>query len=180
MRTKINIPLALTLVVTIGFGLNSIAQSSTVGIIATSDLNGFLLKSGYTVLKMTKLTSGHLHFSGVLNGAEGSFILDTGASGTVIDVKNKERFNMRSQDSERRAAGAGGSRMQMQVSEENNLQIGTLEIKNLRLMLMNLDHVNQAFEGLGLKPVNGVIGADILTTYEAIIDYVNLTLYLKN
>ena len=44
---------------------------------------------------------------------------------------------------------------------------------------MNLDHVNSAFESMGLEKVDGVIGADILTNYNAIIDYKNLTLYLK-
>ena len=47
-------------------------------------------------------------------------------------------------------------------------------------MLMSLNHVNNAFERFGLKKVDGVIGADILTSNKAIIDYVDLSLYLKN
>ena len=44
---------------------------------------------------------------------------------------------------------------------------------------MNLNHVNNAFILMGLKEVDGVIGADILTSNKAIIDYTNLTLYMK-
>ena len=44
---------------------------------------------------------------------------------------------------------------------------------------MNLDHVNNAFNSMGLKEVDGVIGADILSSNKGIIDYTNLTLYLK-
>ena len=34
-------------------------------------------------------------------------------------------------------------------------------------MLLNLDHVNNAFERMGLEKVDGVIGADILTNNKA-------------
>jgi hypothetical protein len=44
---------------------------------------------------------------------------------------------------------------------------------------MKLDHVNKAFTSMGLKEVDGVIGADILTENKAIIDYSNLILYLR-
>ncbi len=44
---------------------------------------------------------------------------------------------------------------------------------------MPLDHINNAFKQMGIEEVDGVIGADILTTGKAIIDYANLILYLK-
>jgi hypothetical protein len=52
-------------------------------------------------------------------------------------------------------------------------------LTNVELVLMNLDHINGAFEQLGIEKVDGIIGADILTTQKAIIDYVNLIVYLK-
>ena len=44
---------------------------------------------------------------------------------------------------------------------------------------MNLDHINDAFNSMGVKEVDGVIGADILTTNKGVIDYSEMTLYLK-
>ena len=70
--------------------------------------------------------------------------------------------------------------MQMQTSTQNVFSVGTLKLWNLKLMLLNLDHVNNAFERMGLEKVDGVIGADILTNNKAIIDYTNLILYLKH
>jgi len=67
----------------------------------------------------------------------------------------------------------------MQTSDKNNLKIEKFELNELNLMLMNLDHVNNAFESMGLEKIDGVIGADILTNNKAIIDYSNLILYLK-
>lgn len=177
MNIKENSIIVLMLLILMGSSIN--AQENNNNQIGTSNLREYLTKQGYIRLKMEKLASGHLHLSGVLNGVQGNFILDTGASGTVIEIKNKEKFNMKTQASNRQAAGAGGSRMQMQASSKNNLTIGKLDLKNMNLMLMNLDHVNNAFERFGIEKVDGVIGADILTKNKAVIDYVDLSLYLK-
>ena len=142
-------------------------------------LENYLTKDGYVRLEMKKMPSGHLHLFGQLNGVDGNFILDTGAGATVIEVKNKEKFHMQTEKSDEQAAGAGGIGMQMQTSDNNNLKIAELELNELNLMLMNLDHVNIAFESMELEKVDGVIGADILTNKMAIVDYSNLILYLK-
>ena len=142
-------------------------------------LENYLTKDGYVRLEMKKMPSGHLHLFGQLNGVDGNFILDTGAGVTVIEEKNKEKFFMQSEKSDRRAAGAGGTVMQTQTSDNNNLKIEELELNELNLMLMNLDHVNKAIENMGLEKIDGVIGADILTNNKAIVDYFNVILYLK-
>ncbi|MFK7951795.1 MAG: retropepsin-like aspartic protease [Ekhidna sp.] len=143
------------------------------------NLESYLTKDDYVKLELKKMSSGHLHIFGKLNGVNGNFILDTGAGATVIEEKNKEKFHMQTKESKEQATGAGGTGMQMQNSEKNNLKIEKLELKEINLMLMNLDHVNNAFESMGLEKIDGVIGADILTVNKAIIDYSNLVLYLK-
>lgn len=142
-------------------------------------LENYLTKDGYVRLEMKKIPSGHLHLFGQLNGVNGNFILDTGAGATVIEEKNKEKFHLQTEKSDKQATGAGGTGMQMQTSDKNNLKIEKFELNELNLMLMNLDHVNNAFESMGLEKIDGVIGADILTNNKAIIDYSNLILYLK-
>ena len=139
-----------------------------------------LIQDGYVPIKMKKMPSGHLHLFGQLNGVDGNFVLDTEAGATVIEKKNKEKFGMQTKATEKKATGAGGTEMQMQTSTQNVFSVGTLKLWNLKLMLLNLDHVNNAFERMGLEKVDGVIGADILTNNKAIIDYTNLILYLKH
>ena len=143
------------------------------------NLSEYLLQNGYVKIQMEKEISGHLHLKGTINGIDANFILDTGASGTVIETKQKDKFKMESKDSEKIGAGAGGSSIQMEDSENNTIVIGDITIENQSLKLMNLDHVNNAFKSIGIKETDGVIGADILTDREAIIDYSNLILYLK-
>ena len=142
-------------------------------------LESYLTKDNYVKLELKKMPSGHLHIFGQLNGVNGNFILDTGAGVTVIEEKSKDKFHMQTKESEEQATGAGGTGIRMQSSEKNILRTGELELKELNLMLMNLDHVNNAFESMGLEKIDGVIGADILTNNKAIIDYYNLILYLK-
>lgn len=139
-----------------------------------------LTQDGYVPIKIKKMPSGHLHLFGQLNGVDGNFVLDTGAGTTVIEKKNKEKFGMQTKATENKATGAGGTDMQMQTSTQNAFNVGTLKLSNLKLMLLNLDHINNAFERMGLEKVDGVIGADILTNNKAIIDYTNLILYLKH
>jgi len=144
------------------------------------ELGNILLSKGYIKVQMEKMPTGHLHLTGTLNGVTGNFILDTGASGTVIEIKNQTKFKMQIEESDRQAAGAGGANMQMKASSGNDLVLGELQLKNSQLMLMDLDHVNNAFKAFGVPEVDGIIGADILTNNKAIIDYVKLHVYFKN
>jgi len=143
------------------------------------NLEQFLTENnGYIKIPLSKMASGHLHLNVFINGIEGSFILDTGAGATVIDPKQQKKFNMKTQESERLGAGAGGQ-TRLQQSLDNSFKIGKLEIPKFLLYVMNLDHVNNAFASMGLKKIDGVIGADVLTSNKGIIDYSNLILYLK-
>ena len=42
-----------------------------------------------------------------------------------------------------------------------------------------MSHVNEALKSYKTKPVDGIIGADVLLKGKAIIDYYNHYLYLK-
>ena len=69
--------------------------------------------------------------------------------------------------------------MDTQVSKKNHIKIGTWGKKNIVLILFNLTHVNTALVNHNSKPVDGIIGADILKKAKAIIDYEKKYLYLK-
>jgi len=128
---------------------------------------------------MKKETTGHLLVKSLINGIDSSLILDTGASHTVIDEKLKDKLKMQTEISSQVATGAGKTDIPMQNSYNNLIQIDDLKLENRVFVLMNLDYVNDAIVEYGGKKVDGIIGSDILTDHEAIIDYSNLTLYLK-
>lgn len=143
------------------------------------DLETQLLAHGYVGIQMTKLESGHLHLFAYLNGQLGNFLLDTGAGGTVVDGKRSLAFQLKAENTEETATGAGASNLQMHNSLGNELRLGDLTLHNFALVLMDLEHVNRAFSDRGIAEVDGVIGADVLTKRGAIIDYAQLMLYLR-
>jgi len=145
-----------------------------------ADLGKFLGKNGYVSVQMQKLITGHLYTEATLNGVKGRFILDTGAGATVIELTRKDKFKMTAVESKDKATGAGGTGMQVQESGKNKISLGDYTYNNDTLRLMSLDHVNQVLKSLGIEEMDGVIGADILTAGNAVIDYTKMVLYLKN
>ena len=144
------------------------------------DLNNFLLKKGYTKIKLHLSKTNHFEIKVTLNGVKGLFILDTGASNSCVGFEAVEIFGLKAKDSEIKAAGAGATDMSTQISKKNKLKIGKWKKDKVALILFNLSHVNTALVSHNSKPVDGIIGADILKKGKAIIDYEKKELYLKS
>ncbi|RXJ52230.1 retropepsin-like aspartic protease [Gelidibacter gilvus] len=142
-------------------------------------LQDFLLEKGYIKVKLKLTKTNHFEIKATLNGVKGLFILDTGASNSCVGFEAIETFNLTAKDSEIKAAGAGATDMLTQVSKKNKLKIGKWKKDKVPLVLFNLTHVNTALLNYNSKPVDGIIGADILKKSKAIIDYDKRYLYLK-
>ncbi|WP_439128629.1 retropepsin-like aspartic protease [Polaribacter sp.] len=138
-----------------------------------------LKKKKYIKIKLKKIATNHLELKAKINGIKGRFILDTGASNSCVGLNAIAHFNLLAEESETKAAGAGATDMETQLSENNYLKIGKWSTKKLHLVLFDLSHVNIALENHNAKKVDGIIGADILQKGKAIIDYNKNVLYLK-
>ena len=138
-----------------------------------------LQQKGYKRIKFKLSKTQHLLIKGKINGVEGSFILDTGASNSCVGFEGIEYFSLSASDSETKAAGAGGTGMLTQTSLKNTLKLGRWNTKNFGLVIFDMSHVNEALRQYKAKPVHGIIGADILMKGKAIIDYYNHCFYLK-
>ncbi len=144
-------------------------------------LGSFLKEQGYSPIKLRTMKSQHLKVRGMVNGVKANFILDTGASSTVLDYQRAKLFKLKKvQRSEEEAAGIGG--MDMLKFECNPVKINMedYEVKNHEVFLIDLTHVNAALKKMKMRGVDGIIGADILLKYKAVIDYEKLHLYLKS
>jgi len=143
------------------------------------NLKDFLLDRGYTKIKLHLTKTNHFEIKVSLNNIKGVFILDTGASNSCVGFEAIETFKLRVKDSEIKAAGAGATDMLTQISKKNKLKIGKWKKDKIALILFNLAHVNTALLSHNSKPIDGIIGADILKKGKAIIDYDKRLLYLK-
>lgn len=144
------------------------------------DLSAALGAAGYHRVPLQRLSTGHLELQVVLNGVSGRFILDTGAGGTVVERQHQVRFGLEAIRSEHTGSGAGGSDLALKNSEGNTIAFGALSIPNFKIVLMDLSHVNNAFVALNIPEVDGVIGADVLSSRASVIDYGGMGLWLSS
>ena len=145
----------------------------------TMALKKYLNNKNYICIPLKKTVTNHFELKAKVNGVKGRFILDTGASNTCIDVIKIEKFNIIAEDSETKAAGAGAVGMETKQAFDVKIKIGKWKYHNLHLVLFDLTHVNSALTTHHAKPVDGIIGADILERAKAIIDYKKKRLYMK-
>jgi hypothetical protein len=77
-----------------------------------------------------------------------------------------------------KSTGLGTNSMEIHATEILNLEIGSKKIENITLPLVDLSHVNETYEKLDLKKIQGVLGSDLLYMFKAKIDYNKLELTL--
>lgn len=142
-------------------------------------LKKYLEEKGYHRIKLKFTRTNHLEVVAKINEIEGNFIVDTGASSTCVGIEAVEHFDLLSEDSEIKAAGAGATNMLTQISQKNLIEINSWKKKKVDLVLFDLKHVNEALINHKAEKVHGIIGADILKKGKAVIDYKNKALYLK-
>ncbi len=143
------------------------------------NLHEILKKEKYKKVKFKITKTQHLLIKAKINGIEGRFILDTGASNSCVGFEHIEMFQLSAEDSKTKASGAGATGMLTQTATNNKLQLGSWKTKDFDLIIFDMSHVNEALTAYKSKTVDGIIGADVLLKGKAIIDYYNNCLYLQ-
>lgn len=122
--------------------------------------------------------SGHLVTKAVINGYAGRFIIDTGASATVVDRDLYKEFNLQTEYMERSLGTASGS-LRPRISHGNTLELGDWADEDTTLLSMDMTFINEALKKERMHSVQGLLGADFLMYAKAIIDYKGKKIYLK-
>lgn len=141
-------------------------------------LNKFLKSEGYSSVKLIFLETKHYLIEAKVNGIDGRFILDTGASNSCICTSLEDKFKVISKESKEKASSANSEMTNTKISKNNIIQIGKWEDK-INLISFDMNHINNALSQKKIPPIDGIIGADILKKSKAIIDYKSNKLYLK-
>ncbi len=150
-------------------------------------LKAFLKRKGYRDIPLfgigldENIPAGHFFVPVKLNGKKALFMLDTGASISVLDKSLAGKYKLEAEnndDMEVNAFSASGLLENIDISAGNKLKIGKVKFKNVPLLLMDLSHLSGSDELEGLT-VDGVLGSDILNRGRAVIDYRKFRLFLK-
>ena len=115
-------------------------------------LNKFLKESGYISVKLNFLKTKHHYLEANINGINGKFILDTGASNSCICSSLENNFNVISKETIEKASSATSEIINTKISKNNTIQIGKWENK-INLISFNMNHINQV---LGEKKINSI------------------------
>jgi hypothetical protein len=133
-------------------------------------------------IKILKLEGGfHLLVSLRVNGKLSRMLIDTGASHTVFDITKIKRF-LKSEKLERHdklSTGLGTNSMKSKLVVMNKIEIGKIAIRKYRSVVIDLSHVNKAYAFMKQKPIDGVLGSDVLKKYGAVINYGKKSLVLS-
>lgn len=108
-----------------------------------------------------------------------NFILDTGASKTLIHQGTAEKLACQLEDTFGTGGGVGTSEAKIYLTDIQEIRILDYMLGGLTIYCMDLEHVNIALAMREEAPVDGVIGFDLLDQKEAVIDFKSQTLFLK-
>lgn len=119
----------------------------------------------------------HLFIDAKVNGKPVNLLLDTGASKTVFDNTSIRRIlDIDSEEHEfelspHKSTGLGTNTMDSHLVTIENFSIGDVVLNNFEVVVLPMDHVNEAYRMLEHREIDGVIGSDILKQYNATIYY---------
>ena len=142
-------------------------------------LAGFLSGRGFTRVPMRLNSGNHFDVQGALNGRPTRFIVDTGASTTLIDKKTAMQAGI-SPSGTALVSDAGEGRIE-RIGRANakELAIGGFTIPNAEITVANISgevlHSKTAVESNA-----GLLGAEYLAFNFAVIDVGGMALYLRH
>lgn len=142
-------------------------------------LKKFLLGKKFFRHRVDFMLTNHMLIQAKINGITGDFILDTGASNSCVGFAGVAKFKLAIEDSSIIASGAGSDKMETKVAQKNCLELGQWSQKDMSLLVLDLSHINDALVKQKSQEIDGILGADILRTAKAILDYGKKYLYLK-
>jgi len=122
----------------------------------------------------------HVLVDAFINRKKANLLIDTGASKTVFDLSRIRRFMPDEETAFERSphmsTGLGSSTIESHITSIKLFRIGEARIKNYPAVLLDLSHVNKSYEILGIPPIDGVIGSDLLKYLRAQINFLSESL----
>jgi hypothetical protein len=144
----------------------------------SGEVSRFLASQGFTVLKLTKLPTGHEIIDVEINGQAGTFVLDSGAGATVVRHDRLAKFGLGAATGEQQGAGAGGA-IAITSHPIGSIALDGRAVPLKQVYSTNLDSVVARLKAATGTEIDGVVGQDILSGFAGIINIGSSELYLK-
>jgi predicted aspartyl protease len=139
----------------------------------------YLKALGYVEVPFKVTRVNHVVIQAEINRHKVTLIVDTGASRTCIAESSAERLGLTSGRVEKVAVSFALPKKTKALSILESLDIGSVHIANFETWLVDFSYINMIVQMKGEEFCDGVLGADILMSKAAVIDYKCRKLYLK-
>ncbi len=120
----------------------------------------------------------HIFINLAVNGKRCRFLIDTGASKSVLDKdyfeKHLDKKNLRTIKQE--TSGLHSSVPETHLGVVKKLNIGQLSISNYEIAAVDLKHVNTIYKKVKKPPIHGILGSDLMQKYKMVINYGTLSI----
>lgn len=125
--------------------------------------------------------SYHILVSCKIEEKQALFVIDTGASKTVLDSSFKDiKIESISSSRESETAGIGGNTFDVELVRIEKFSINEFYLENLNVALIDLSGVNEMYNKYCNISISGLLGSDFLLKHEACIDYSKRVMILEN
>lgn len=144
-------------------------------------LHHFLLQQNYTPVLLQQTPTQHFATYGTINNQSMLFIIDTGASHSCLDQQSAtEKLHLVSSEiDDDKVIGFGTNEGTRSLSFLETITLGEFLITQFAISVIDISNINQALAVFDFLPIDGIIGADILAQYNALICYENKCMYLR-
>ena len=135
----------------------------------------------FTLLKLDE-ESYHPVIEAVVDDVTCNLIIDTGASRSVFDINyfNIPFVEMK-QGKEIIPAGIIEGDIENKSGLVSHFSLGDFRTENLEAVFISLDHINRLYQQINNAPlISGLLGSDFLAKYNALIDYNEKLLKLRD
>lgn len=105
-------------------------------------------------------------------------VVDTGASHSCLSPEVIQHLSSKEEIIVDKVLSISADVAQNTMIKLPSIKIGDFQLRNYPFLIIDIAHINDMMESLGMKKIAGLLGSDILLKYNAIIDYQNRLLTL--
>jgi hypothetical protein len=122
----------------------------------------------------------HLFLNLKVNGLKCRFLIDTGASKSVLDKTYfEEKIGKKYiKTVKQETTGLHSSTSESYFGNIKTIELGHHLIKNYNVAAIDLSHVNLVYKQAKKPKISGILGSDLMLKYKMIVDYGQLKIYL--
>ncbi len=129
-----------------------------------------LRQSGFSEIPLQETHYNHGIVAGRMKDREVLFQVDTGAFASQLDQEEAKRLGLVGHSLHARAIGAAGGSSELDLAHTDDIQLAGHRVGKYRIGISDLSALNKLRQLYKLPPIVGIIGMDLLSRDEAVVD----------